>query len=243
MRVSARHLPFHLVDVFAPATYSGNPLPVVMHNRELDGAQMLRIAREFRQFETVFLAPLEQPGHWEARVFDLVEELAFAGHPLLGAAAVLHARGDVERRRRRDAHGGFATHPSGGRLLRWRARGLARRWYGRPWTAGDRRPGHPGACVWSRSFGFAPTDAGADHQHRVALSHRAGGEPFAGVGSDCPRCHAASEKPRRQTTRCSSILAPWRSGIGPTTAAWKTSPRAVRPALLRPTSHATLRIP
>jgi trans-2,3-dihydro-3-hydroxyanthranilate isomerase len=96
MRVSAHHLPFHLVDVFAPATYSGNPLPVVMHNRELDGAQMLRIAREFRQFETVFLAPLEQTGQWEARVFDLVEELAFAGHPLLGAAAVLHSRGDVE---------------------------------------------------------------------------------------------------------------------------------------------------
>jgi predicted PhzF superfamily epimerase YddE/YHI9 len=34
--------------------------------------------------------------HWQVRVFDLVRELAFAGHPLLCAAAVLHARRHVE---------------------------------------------------------------------------------------------------------------------------------------------------
>ncbi|WP_340385681.1 PhzF family phenazine biosynthesis protein [Streptomyces sp. SS7] len=60
--------------------------------RRLSGAQMVRITQEMRHFESVFLAP-ERTGvrSWRARVFDLAEELDFAGHPLIGAACVLHA--------------------------------------------------------------------------------------------------------------------------------------------------------
>jgi PhzF family phenazine biosynthesis protein len=51
---------------------------------------MLRITKELRHFETIFLEPTDEPDVVRARVFDLFEELPFAGHPLLGAAAVLH---------------------------------------------------------------------------------------------------------------------------------------------------------
>ena len=51
---------------------------------------MLTITREFRHFESIFLGPAVTETHWPARVFDLDEELDFAGHPVLGAAAVLH---------------------------------------------------------------------------------------------------------------------------------------------------------
>jgi PhzF family phenazine biosynthesis protein len=78
------------VDVFADDAYSGNPLVVFTDARGLDARQMLRITQELQHFETVFLAPAGDDGTVPVRVFDLVEELPFAGHPLLGAAAVLH---------------------------------------------------------------------------------------------------------------------------------------------------------
>lgn len=53
---------------------------------------MLRITRELRHFEAVFLEPTSQGGCVRARVFDLFAELPFAGHPIIGAAVVLHER-------------------------------------------------------------------------------------------------------------------------------------------------------
>ena len=44
-----------------------------------------------RQFESIFLSAVDLPGRQAtARIFTLDEELVFAGHPVLGAAAVLH---------------------------------------------------------------------------------------------------------------------------------------------------------
>jgi trans-2,3-dihydro-3-hydroxyanthranilate isomerase len=40
--------------------------------------------------KTVFLRPTSESQRFETHVFDLTRELDFAGHPLLGAAAVLH---------------------------------------------------------------------------------------------------------------------------------------------------------
>jgi PhzF family phenazine biosynthesis protein len=56
---------------------------------------MLRITQELRHFETVFLAPTNRPDTVRARIFDLFEELPFAGHPIIGAAAVLHKRSEA----------------------------------------------------------------------------------------------------------------------------------------------------
>ncbi|MGW7439142.1 PhzF family phenazine biosynthesis protein [Streptomyces sp. NPDC054849] len=83
---------FHHVDVFTGRPYSGNSLAVFPDADALTGAQMQAVTRELRHFESVFLV---RDGASErtrrARVFDLAEELDFAGHPLIGAAAVLHA--------------------------------------------------------------------------------------------------------------------------------------------------------
>lgn len=78
------------VDVFSRVPYSGNSLPVLTDAGGLSAAQMIRITKELRHFEAIFLESSSQPSHVRARVFDLFQELPFAGHPIIGAAAVLH---------------------------------------------------------------------------------------------------------------------------------------------------------
>jgi trans-2,3-dihydro-3-hydroxyanthranilate isomerase len=81
---------FQLVDVFTSTPYRGNCLPVFPDAGGLSADQMAQITRELRQFESIFLNPAGLQHHWRARIFDLLDELDFAGHPVLGAAAVLH---------------------------------------------------------------------------------------------------------------------------------------------------------
>lgn len=78
------------VDVFSTRPYSGNSLAVFPNSPGLTADQMLRITQELRHFETVFFEPTGKASTVRARVFDLFEELPFAGHPLIGGAAVLH---------------------------------------------------------------------------------------------------------------------------------------------------------
>ena len=80
------------VDVFSRAPYGGNSLTVFPDARGLSGERMQAITQEMRHFESVFLEPGGDAHTVRARVFDLFEELPFAGHPLIGAAAVLHLR-------------------------------------------------------------------------------------------------------------------------------------------------------
>ena len=85
-------LEYRQVDVFAEAPLSGNGLAVVITDQPLDPAFMQALTCELRQFETIFLVPEQDAKVWTARVFTMEEELPFAGHPVLGAAAVLHER-------------------------------------------------------------------------------------------------------------------------------------------------------
>ena len=50
---------------------------------------MQQLTQEMKQFESIFLSEITSTGA-RARVFTVEEELPFAGHPVLGAAAVLH---------------------------------------------------------------------------------------------------------------------------------------------------------
>lgn len=79
---------FH-VDVFAAKPLNGNGLTVVFPDEELSDQIMLKIAREFKQFETIFVFP-KINNNYPVRIFTVEEELSFAGHPILGAAAVIH---------------------------------------------------------------------------------------------------------------------------------------------------------
>ena len=90
-------LAYRHVDVFSSAPYGGNGLPVFPEAGELSADQMLRITQELRHFEAIFLRPTDRPDTVRARIFDLFEELPFAGHPIIGAAAVLHERLGTER--------------------------------------------------------------------------------------------------------------------------------------------------
>jgi len=79
---------FH-VDVFSAGPLSGNGLCVFLHTEGWSASSMQRLTQEMKQFESIFLAEISPSGD-SARVFTVEEELPFAGHPVLGAAAVLH---------------------------------------------------------------------------------------------------------------------------------------------------------
>ena len=79
---------FH-VDVFATGPMTGNGLMVFLNTAKWPAAAMQRLTREMRQFESIFLSEVSPSGA-AARVFTVDEELPFAGHPVLGAASVLH---------------------------------------------------------------------------------------------------------------------------------------------------------
>jgi trans-2,3-dihydro-3-hydroxyanthranilate isomerase len=83
-------LHFRLVDVFAAEPLSGNGLTVIITPDPLEAGLMQRLTQELRQFETIFLTPADGEARFRARVFTMEEELDFAGHPVVGAAAVLH---------------------------------------------------------------------------------------------------------------------------------------------------------
>jgi len=79
---------FH-VDVFAKGPLSGNGLSVFLNTEGWPASLMQKLTQEMKQFESIFLSEISPSGAG-ARVFTVEEELPFAGHPVLGAAAVLH---------------------------------------------------------------------------------------------------------------------------------------------------------
>jgi len=89
--MTMRTLPFWLVDVFAREPLTGNGLSIFLLDEDLSSDAMQRITREMRQFETIFLTRTAQATTFNARIFTMEEELPFAGHPIIGAAALLHA--------------------------------------------------------------------------------------------------------------------------------------------------------
>ena len=84
-------LGYRHVDVFSRRALQGNGLVVVLDAEHLPATVMQELTREVRQFETTFLTGVDLPGRSaRLRIFTAEEELDFAGHPVLGAAAVLH---------------------------------------------------------------------------------------------------------------------------------------------------------
>jgi trans-2,3-dihydro-3-hydroxyanthranilate isomerase len=81
------------IDVFSRAPYRDNSLPMFPDASGLNAEQMLRLTQELRHFEAIFLEPTHQANTVRARVFDLSEELPFAEHPVIGAAALHYTSG------------------------------------------------------------------------------------------------------------------------------------------------------
>jgi trans-2,3-dihydro-3-hydroxyanthranilate isomerase len=78
--------------------YIGNPLGVVLGADHLSDATMQQIATETDYSETVFVMSARGAAvdAWPVRIFTPAREIAFAGHPILGAAWVI--RQSAERR-------------------------------------------------------------------------------------------------------------------------------------------------
>ena len=106
---------FRHVDVFSRKALRGNGLVVVLDAADLSTETMQAITKEVRQFETSFLAGVDVAGRTaRLRIFTEDEELDFAGHPVLGSAAVLHSLLPAGRRTRP----GTSTSPGDGSTSR-----------------------------------------------------------------------------------------------------------------------------
>ena len=79
---------FH-VDVFSNKPYSGNGLTIFIDTKDFDKDFMQTVTQEMRQFESIFLNQINETT-FRAYIFTMEEELDFAGHPVIGAAAILH---------------------------------------------------------------------------------------------------------------------------------------------------------
>lgn len=82
---------FFIVDVFAEQKYAGNPLAVYVADHASRPDDFQRIAREIHFSESTFVAPGQQNGGFDVRIFTPDREIPFAGHPTLGTAFVIHS--------------------------------------------------------------------------------------------------------------------------------------------------------
>lgn len=77
---------FQQIDVFSPTPLEGNALAVVHDAEGLTTAQMLAFTRWTNLSEATFLLPpIDPSADYRVRIFTLVGELDFAGHPTLGS--------------------------------------------------------------------------------------------------------------------------------------------------------------
>jgi trans-2,3-dihydro-3-hydroxyanthranilate isomerase len=151
-------VPFALVDVFADAPLTGNPLAVVGDAEGLAERAMRAVAREFNQSETTFvLRPTRPEATRRLRSFTpAAAEVVGAGHNALGAWWWLA----VTRRLELDTEGGASiAQEIGARVLPVEVRG---------------RHGRPEAIVMKQS----PPEFGRTAMDRDELAGALGLEPY-----------------------------------------------------------------
>jgi PhzF family phenazine biosynthesis protein len=89
---------FRQVDVFAAGPLTGNPLAVVLDGYGLSTDEMARFSRWTNLSETTFVQPAtEAEADYRVRIFSLLQELPFAGHPTLGTCHAWLEAGGVPR--------------------------------------------------------------------------------------------------------------------------------------------------
>lgn len=88
--------PFYLLEVFAATPGSGNLLPVILDADDVPDERMALVALRMRQSETSFVQSATEPGaSYRHRIWTVVEELPFAGHPSVGSAVAVALRRDL----------------------------------------------------------------------------------------------------------------------------------------------------
>jgi trans-2,3-dihydro-3-hydroxyanthranilate isomerase len=86
---------FVQLDIFTRTSLAGNPLAIFPDARGLSDNQMQALAREMNLSETTFILPrdpeIEAREGKRVRIFNVAEEMPFAGHPTLGTALYLYS--------------------------------------------------------------------------------------------------------------------------------------------------------
>lgn len=84
------NLSFYIVDVFADKKYAGNQLAVFLEADSLNTEEMQKIASEINFAESTFVTKLKPESNYaQIRIFTPVNEMQFAGHPIIGTSWVL----------------------------------------------------------------------------------------------------------------------------------------------------------
>lgn len=77
------------INSFGNKVFTGNPVAVFFNCDNLSNQKMQSIAAELNLSETTFIRAPRQGGDFFVKIFTPVNELPFAGHPLLGTALAI----------------------------------------------------------------------------------------------------------------------------------------------------------
>lgn len=80
---------YTIVNAFGQEPFTGNPVAVFFDCDDLQPSCMQQLANELNLSETTFVGSPLQGGDVNVKIFTPVNELGFAGHPLLGTAVAL----------------------------------------------------------------------------------------------------------------------------------------------------------
>ncbi|KAJ6176835.1 hypothetical protein N7485_003749 [Penicillium canescens] len=88
--MSEEKAPYVTLDVFSSKRFKGNPVAIVkVTDSKLSQEQKQKIAKEFNFSETVFFHPANGDEPPRVYIFTPVNEMDFAGHPVIGAGHFL----------------------------------------------------------------------------------------------------------------------------------------------------------
>ncbi|CDL79124.1 PhzF family phenazine biosynthesis protein [Xenorhabdus cabanillasii] len=80
---------YTIINSFGSELFTGNPVAVFFYCDDLDDYHMQKLAAEINLSETTFIRSPIKGGDFNIKIFTPVNELGFAGHPLLGTALAL----------------------------------------------------------------------------------------------------------------------------------------------------------
>ncbi len=89
-------LNYYIADVFTDQAYEGAQIAVFPQANDLTDNQMALIAREINLSETVFImSPSNTNATCKMRIFSPIQEIDFAGHPIIATAFILADTGNI----------------------------------------------------------------------------------------------------------------------------------------------------
>lgn len=88
---------YTVLNAFTHSPLEGNPVAVFHDTEKLSDAVMQAIARQLQLSESTFISEKTVDGQARVRIFTPVNELPFAGHPLMGTASAYSRRHGLDQ--------------------------------------------------------------------------------------------------------------------------------------------------